>query len=34
MTESRAFILYGSHARGDADRFSDIDVLTVARDMA
>lgn len=33
MTECRAFILYGSHARGDADHFSDIDLLTVARDM-
>ncbi len=33
MTQCRAIILYGSRARGDADRFSDIDVLTVAHDM-
>ena len=30
MKTCRAVFLYGSHARGDADEFSDVDVLAVA----
>lgn len=30
MTECRAVILYGSHARGDVDDYSDVDVLVAA----
>ncbi len=29
MSEDRAVLLYGSHARGDADEISDVDVLIV-----
>ena len=32
MTECRAVILYGSHARGDADDCSDVDVLVAAQE--
>jgi predicted nucleotidyltransferase len=29
MSADRAVLLYGSHARGDADEISDVDVLIV-----